>query len=524
MNTKDKINAALYARVSTQRQVLEGFSLDAQKENLYNFAITQGWNVYDSYVDEGVSGKNIQDRKEVKRLIEDIKNKKIDIVVLYKFDRLTRDSRDTEDFMELIQTYGILVYALSGGIVDVSSPSGRFNTRILGAAAQFERETMIDRIVDGLIKKVKNGYSLCGARPSYGYNRPKHQEIQSINEEEAKVVRRVFNLYKDGKTLTEICNILNGENIRPKEYGKLKKYPNREEYHVVNSVWQPKTIQIMLSNVNYIGMVRYGVGREQVTLEAASNYQNRKKGFIAQGLHEPIIDMETWNKVQDRLSKKVSIQRTNIPKNEVYYCGFLVCGFCGNRLTTQRTIKKLKDGTTNTHLGYRCVNREKGLCPAIGMSHKKVESEFIKYIERITELEDINQYEYNNEDIAEKDNEKNAIKKRLSQKNNKIKEVMKLFMDDKLNYDEYQSMKEELEKQCNDLKIQLESFKDQSIDYQKIDCKKISKNIKDHWQELTDVEKREFLTRFIKKIVIVKRSSNAHTGFPEIIKVEFYEE
>ena len=172
----------------------------------------------------------------------------------------------------------------------------------------------------------------------------------------------------------------------------------------------------MLSNVNYIGMVRYGVGREQVTLEAASNYQNRKKGFIAQGLHEPIIDMETWNKVQDRLSKKVSIQRTNIPKNEVYYCGFLVCGFCGHRLTTQRTVKKLKDGTTNTHLGYRCVNREKGLCPAIGMSHKKVESEFIKYIERITELENINQYEYNNEDITEKDNEKNAIKKKIESK------------------------------------------------------------------------------------------------------------
>ena len=524
MISKDKLNAALYARVSTQRQALEGFSLDAQKENLYNFAITQGWKVYDSYIDEGVSGKNIQDRKEVKRLIEDIKNKKIDIVVLYKFDRLTRDSRDTEDFMELIQNYGILVYALSGGIVDVSSPSGRFNTRILGAAAQFERETMIDRVVDGLIKKVKDGYSLCCGRTSYGYDRPKHQEIQSINEEEAQVVRRVFNLYKNGKTFTEISNILNSEKIRPKEYGKLKKYPNRDEYHIVNSVWQPKTIREMLSNVNYIGMVRYGVGREQVTLEEASDYKNRKKGFIAQGLHEPIIDMDTWNKVQKRLKKIISIQKTKIPKTEVYYCGLLVCGFCGHRLTTQQTIRKTKNGQIIKHLGYRCVNREKGLCPAIGMSHQKVEKEFINYIERIADLEDINKYEYKKENKLEKEDEKKSLQRRLIQKKNKTKEVMNLFMDDKLNYDEYQLMKEEIEKQCNYLKKQLKSFNDQNIDYQNIDYSTISKRIKYHWQLLTNEEKREFLTRFIKKIVIVKKSSNAHTSIPEIIKVEFYEE
>ena len=158
---KDKIlNVAIYPRVSTMRQVEEGFSMEAQRDNLTYFATSQGWNVYGDYGDEGISGKSVEDRPGVKRLINDIKLKKIDVVVLYKFDRLTRDSRDTEDFIELIQNYNILVYALSGGKVDVSTPSGRFNTRILGAAAQFEREQIVDRVVDGFIKKVKKGYSL----------------------------------------------------------------------------------------------------------------------------------------------------------------------------------------------------------------------------------------------------------------------------------------------------------------------------------------------------------------------------
>ena len=215
------LNAATYPRVSTMHQVQEGFSLEAQRENLSYFARQQGWNVVGDYGDEGISAKNIEDRPGVKRLIADIKKGKIDVVVLYKFDRLTRDARDTEDFIELIQNYNILVYTLSGGFVDVSTPSGRFNTRILGAAAQFERETTIDRVIDGNIKKVKKGYSLCSCTPSYGYDRPKHQEVQTINPKEAEVVKRVFKMYSKGKTFTEICDALNSEKISPKNKGKI---------------------------------------------------------------------------------------------------------------------------------------------------------------------------------------------------------------------------------------------------------------------------------------------------------------
>ncbi len=517
------INAALYVRVSTEKQVLQGFSLEAQKENLANFALSQGWNIFDSYADEGISGKNVENRPEVKRLIEDIKLKKIDVVVLYKFDRLTRDSRDTEDFIELIQEYGIMVYTLSGGMVDVSTPSGRFNTRILGAAAQFERETTIDRVVDGFIKKVKKGYSLCSSTPSYGYDRPKHQEIQTINEAEAKVVRRIFSLYNNGKNLTEICNILNTENIPTKNHGKKLKKRGSNEYYTVNSIWMPKTIRLILSNVNYIGNVRYGMNREQVTIEEAADYNNRKKGFITKGLHEAIIDIKTWDKAQKRLSKIKRTHRTNLPKEDVYYCGKLICGLCSNTLTTNRTIKKNKDGNTLVHNGYRCINREKKLCTALGMSHKKVEKAFLDYIERIEDFTDID--EPANEESNENNLELISLKKRAAQKNNKLREIMKLFMDDKLEYSDYIIMKENLEKDYKGLEKEIKKFELLTIQKNiKKTKSKITKSIKEHWSYLTNKEKFEFLTEFVEKIIIVNKDKDKVNGKPEIIDIKFYED
>lgn len=514
------LNAGIYPRVSTIKQVNEGFSLEAQRENLTYFANQQGWNIVGDYGDEGISGKNIEDRPGVKKLIRDIKQGKIDVVVLYKFDRLTRDSRDTEDFIELIQNYNIIVYTLSGGFVDVSTPSGRFNTRILGAAAQFEREMTIDRVVDGFIKKVKKGYSLCSGITSYGYDRPKHQEIQTINEEEAKVVKRIFKLYRKGKTFTEICDILNEEKIPTKKAGKVIKRKFSDEYYTVNTVWQAKTIRNILSNVNYIGYVRYGCNREQVTLEEASKYENRKKGFVTKGLHEPIIDIELWNDVQARLLKIKSTHKTNLPKDDVYYCGVLECGFCGQNLTTNRTNHKRKNGNIASFLGYRCVNREKHLCPAIGISHKKVEMAFLNYLDRIEELEEIDNINVENDiDTTELNN----AKKRLLQKNNKLKEIMKLFMDNLLNYEEYQKMKNIIDEECEKFKKEIKKEEERLKSREnEIDKSMISRNIKEHWELLTQSEKREFLTQFVKKIVIINRSTDRHKGIPEILNIEFY--
>ncbi len=501
-------NAGLYVRVSTDRQVQEGYSIAAQKENLTNFANNQGWNIFDIYADEGKSAKNIEERPEVKRLIEDIKKKLIDVVVLYKFDRLTRDCKDTEDIIDLIQQFGIQVITLGGGVVDVSTATGRFSVRISGAVAQLEREQTIERIKVALVEKVRQGYTLASATTCYGYNRKNHEKEQTVNQAEAKIVKRIFKMYVEGKTFTEICNILNTEKVPTKKAGKVSKKRWTNEKYAINSIWMPKTIKLILTNPTYIGKVRYHIGKED--------------GFVADGHHKPIISMKLWNDVQSKITKIKRTYRTNLPKDDVYYCGTLVCGICGQKLTTNRTNRYKKDGTKVVFNGYRCVNREKKLCTCLGVSHRKVEEAFLDYMDNIESLTEIDKVEINQEDDDFEELE--TLKKSLSQATNKKREVMDLFMINNITHEQLKYMTSELDKKTEMLTNEIARLERILTPKKNIDKAQIALTLKEHWQYLSNKERLEFLNNFVEKIVIVNRDKDKANGKPEILEVKFYDE
>lgn len=500
------INVGLYIRVSTERQVKEGYSVSAQKENLSNFVKQQGWNIYDIYADKGISGKNIDDRSEVKRLINDIKEKKIDVVAIYKFDRLTRDSKDTEEIIELIQQFGIQVFTLGGGNIDVKTASGRFAIRINGAVAQLEREQTIERIKVAFKQKVKQGYTLACATTCYGYNRNIHEKEMKINQEEARVVKRIFKMYIEGKTFTQICNILNVLKIPTKKNGKIiKKYGINEKY-TINGIWMPKTIKLILTNPTYIGKVRYHIGKED--------------GFIANGKHKPIISNELWNEVQLKISKKKHTYKTKLPKDDVYFCGTLICGICGHKLTTSRTNRIKKDGTKTVFYAYRCINREKKLCTSLGISHTKVEKAFIDYIDKIEELKGINKVKIQsfNEDYIQLE----SLNKSLDKIKNKKNQIMQLFINDSINYEQLKYMNEELDCKTNLLKNEIANLERRLLSNKNIDKKELATSIKDHWIFLSNKEKLEFLNNFVEKIIIVNKDKTNKKA--EILNVKFYDE
>ena len=99
------MKTAIYIRVSTEEQVKDGFSVNAQKDKLTKYAEINEWNIVDYYIDEGISGKNIKDRSEVNRLINDIKEGKIENVLIYKLDRLTRSMKDLLYLIDLFEKY-----------------------------------------------------------------------------------------------------------------------------------------------------------------------------------------------------------------------------------------------------------------------------------------------------------------------------------------------------------------------------------------------------------------------------------
>ena len=343
----DLKNAGIYVRVSTERQVQEGYSISAQKENLTNFAKGHDFKVYDIYADEGISGKNIEGRPDVKRLIKDIKDGKIDVVLLQRFDRLTRSISDTQEFIDLFKEFNVDVWSISdGGIVDITSSNGRFMALLKGLFGQHERELTAERIKDAFGRKAREGYTLCCGCPPYGYRREKGNKVIIIKQDEAKVVRRIFKMYAEGTPFTAIAKTLTAEGIPTKRAGQtinIKKDGNVIDTKTFVGVWSPKLIRLILSNPVYIGKVRYGIGR--------------KDYYIGDGHHKPIISEKMWNKVQDKISKIETKLHTNRPKDDVYFCGTLVCGVCGKKLTTPESIL--------TGLGPTC-------CKNLGIPRKKI--------------------------------------------------------------------------------------------------------------------------------------------------------
>ena len=148
------INTAIYVRVSTEEQATEGFSIHAQKDKLTKYAEVSDYNIVDYYIDDGISGKNLNERPEVTRLINDVKSGKINNVLVYKLDRLTRSVKDLIYLIELFDKYNCTFNSQTEKI-DTSNAVGRMFVKIIGIFAEFERENLAERVTFGYEQKTK---------------------------------------------------------------------------------------------------------------------------------------------------------------------------------------------------------------------------------------------------------------------------------------------------------------------------------------------------------------------------------
>ena len=324
------INTGIYVRVSTEEQAINGYSIRAQKEKLSSYSKIKDWNIIDYYIDDGISGKNISERNELLRLIDDIKIGKVNNVLVYKIDRLTRSTRDLIDLVELFNKYNCSFNSLSESI-DTKSSTGRMFIKIIGIFAEFERENIVERVKLGLERKVKEGYTIASKNISFGYKKEKGKKIQEIVKEEAEIVNKIYDLFILGKTYTEIAKFLNINNILTKNKKK----------------WSYKTVKLVLNNPNYIGNVRYGI--------------NTNKYFETKGKHKSIIDINKYNSVKKIVSEK---KQKNTLFLERVYCK------CGNKMKVKRTYYDSKKKGKSIYCRYICTNKE---CNFNSISEKNIE-------------------------------------------------------------------------------------------------------------------------------------------------------
>ena len=159
------MKVGIYSRVSTQEQAREGYSIGEQVERLKNYCAAKGWILYKTYTDAGFSGANT-DRPGMQQLISDVADGKIDMVLVYKLDRLSRSQKDTLYLIEDVFIKNNVNFASITENFDTSTPFGRAMIGILSVFAQLEREQFRERSIMGKDARAKEGLHHGGGAPT----------------------------------------------------------------------------------------------------------------------------------------------------------------------------------------------------------------------------------------------------------------------------------------------------------------------------------------------------------------------
>lgn len=285
----------IYVRVSTQGQVDEGYSIDEQTDKLKKYCDIKDWTVYKVYTDGGFSGSNIK-RPAMEMMIDDIKAKRINTVLVYKLDRLSRSQKDTLFLIEdVFNKNGVAFISLNENF-DTSTAFGKAMVGMLSVFAQLEREQITMRMQMGMLGRAKTGLFHGSGNIPFGYDYTPEGKL-IINEATAPLVRTIFHDYLTGEGLTRMQNRYN-------EIGHPgRKYP-----------WTTHTLQYILKNRTYIGEIAFA-----------------KQWFPGQ--QKPIIDVETFEKAQGEIAHRQQNAFNQRPYRAKYMLsGLLRCGRCGGNM------------------------------------------------------------------------------------------------------------------------------------------------------------------------------------------------
>jgi len=223
---KEKVRVALYARVSTEDQATEGYSLDAQMDMLRAYAELEDMEIYEEYVEDGYSGRNDK-RPEYRRMMADIEH--WDKIIVVKMDRIHRNSRNFMEMMEFLEKHD-KGFVSSTELLDTRSALGRFVVDMIQRIAQLESEQIGERTKDGMREKARTSDGkIMGFTPPFGYGTEKGELV--VNEEEFEVVKEIFRCYLSGMTMDEICYRLNRNGTLTRRSNPWNKFNLRNVLH-----------------------------------------------------------------------------------------------------------------------------------------------------------------------------------------------------------------------------------------------------------------------------------------------------
>jgi DNA invertase Pin-like site-specific DNA recombinase len=309
-----KNNCAIYVRKSTEKGLEQEFnSLNNQEEACKNYILSQAfnnWKYYKTYEDGGISGGTMK-RPGLQELIIDMKQGKIQTVVVYKVDRLSRSIMDFHNMMKEFDKYGCSFVSITQAF-DTSNSMGKLTLNMLLSFAQFEREVSSERVRDKIRASKKKGL-WTGGTPPLGYN-IKDKKLVS-NKAETETINDLFHKYLELKSISKLKQYTDEHNITSKQWTTAKG-DSRGGYALSVSM-----LNRLLRNKICIGKI-----------------QNKKAGETYPGRHKAIIRRELFNEVQELLTEQYN-RRTSVYLKDTYLLSGKIIDSNGNKFTNQKSSK-----------------------------------------------------------------------------------------------------------------------------------------------------------------------------------------
>ena len=533
-----KLRVAGYARVSTDKDNQQN-SLKSQRTYFSNYIKEhKDWEFVDVYYDEGVSGTQTKKREGFNKMMEDALNGEIDLILTKEISRFSRNTVDTLSKVRELKAHGVgVIFTIDN--IDTRESEGELRLTIMASIAQEESRKISERVRWGQKRRMEAGVVF--GRDLLGYKVVNGQLF--INEEEADIVRLIFNKYtNEGKGTLVIARELHEEGIHPKRVSR----------------WTNTTILKILRNEKYAGDLLQKKTFTPDYLTHAKKYNHGQEDMVfLENHHEPIIERELWKRTQEELERRSTSDEQKLKYSNRYWCsGKIRCAECGNSYVPR--YKKLKNNNiykawrcfaTAQHGAYKkdsdgnyigCDNssiseRSLQFCMSYAISLIQIEREALKK-EILSEIKQLQK-------DSDKRTDTQKIQKKINEVEDKKRRLIDLVVDGTLSKDDLNSQTEWYNEQLENLQNQLtESIHQDKLNNRKVvsmekyintldkimdvdaDNELIYRRLLDH----VDVHKEKVLDVWLKEIPVgirlkIKTSGRGKTFKTEILEASIIE-
>ena len=474
--------AAAYIRVSTDDQI--EYSPDSQLRAIQNYAEKNGYYLPEQYIfmDEGISGRTVGKREGFKQMIALAKSKPkpFESILVWKYSRFARNREDSVVYKSMLRKQcGIDVVSISESTGD-DKMSILFEAMI-EAMDEYYSINLSEEVKRGMTEKAKRGGVLSVA--PFGYKVVDGEYV--IVESEATVIKEAFTDYLAGSGFLTIAKKFNAIGVKTHRGGFIEN----------------RTIEYWLHNPTYIGKTRWNpTGR-------TSRDYNNENIIISDGTHEPIIDDDLWNAVQQKLREDKAKYKSHMrkPRRGMSYWlnGVLRCGKCGNTLV-------------NVGGYYVCGNKSKGVCDGNGgIGLKTITNLVINNLEEILDNDDICvKFASSSSKTKEEPGVSNTLRLlqvKLEEANRKFERVKEAYESGIDTIEEYKQNKQKITKEISDLKSLIAEEETQKQDEVPNGKNQVTTKLREEIKKVSDILKSE-------EVPIEEKNSVLKSIIKEIVK------